>query len=196
MAVTSICATTGDSIPLVDIDADNMVMPASNMKLISTGAALHCLGPEHRYTTGIGYEGEIREGVLFGDLYIIGGADPTLASRDSIATPMEKTFSQWEKIVRDAGIERIEGRIIGDDRYFEGMAEHPSWLWSDIGTYYGSGAGGLMFYENMQSFKVSPGKSEGEPVNITPSFHRLHGWNSGTPEPQERLAQETSCICM
>lgn len=170
MAVTSICATTGDSFPLVDIDADNMVMPASNMKLISTGAALHCLGPEHRYTTGIGYEGEIREGVLFGDLYIIGGADPTLASRDSIATPMEKTFSQWEKMIRDAGIERIEGRIIGDDRYFEGMPEHPSWLWSDIGTYYGSGAGGLMFYENMQSFKVSPGKREGEPVNITPSF--------------------------
>ena len=169
-AVISICAMTGNSFQLVDIDADNMVMPASNMKLISTGAALHGLGPDYRFTTGIGYEGEIREGVLYGDLYIIGGADPTLASKDSIATPMAKTFSQWERMVRNAGIKRIEGRIIGDGRYFEGMPEHPTWLWSDIGTYYGSGADGLMFYENMQSFKVSPGKSEGDPVNITPSF--------------------------
>ena len=69
MAVTSICATTGDSIPLVDIDADNMVMPASNMKLISTGAALHCLGPEHRYTTGIG--NEIVYSILMRFLYYI-----------------------------------------------------------------------------------------------------------------------------
>ena len=60
--------------------------------------------------------------------------------------------------------------IIGDGRYFEGMPEHPSWLWSDIGTYYGAGATGLMFYENMQSFTASPGQKVGAPVNIAPSY--------------------------
>ena len=169
-AVMSICARSGDGRTLVDIDGDNMVMPASNMKLISTGAALHALGSDYRFKTGLGHDGKIVDGVLKGNLYIIGGGDPTLGSKDSIATSLDRTFAQWEKIVRDAGIRRIEGMIIGDGRYFEGMPEHPSWLWSDIGTYYGAGATGLMFYENTQSFTASPGQKVGAPVNIAPSY--------------------------
>lgn len=169
-AVMSICARAGDGKTLVDIDAENMVMPASNMKLISTGAAMHALGSGHRFQTRIGHDGKIENGVLKGNLYIVGGADPTLGSNDSIATSLERTFAQWEKIIRDAGIRRIEGRIIGDGRHFEGMPEHPSWLWSDVGTYYGSGATGLIFYENKQSFTASPGQKVGDPVNIDPSY--------------------------
>ena len=148
-AVISICARTGDGRILVDIDADNMLIPASNMKLISTGAAIHRFGPEYRFETSIGYDGEITGGVLDGNIYIIGGGDPTLGSKDSIATALERTFSQWEAMIRKAGIRQIKGRIIGDGRFFEGMAEEPTWLWNDIGTYYGAGATGLMFYENM-----------------------------------------------
>ena len=183
-AVMSICAIKGDGSILTDIDADNMVMPASNMKLITTGAVLHMFGPDHHFETKIGYDGEIRDGVLHGDLYIIGGGDPTTASKDSIATAMEATFRQWEKFVRDAGIRRINGRIIGDGRYFDGMADHPTWMWNDLGTYYGAGATGLMFYENMQSFAVSAGKAQGEAVNIKPSF-------PATPWMEFRYACET-----
>ena len=50
-AVMSICAIKGDGKVLVDIDADNMVIPASNMKLITTGAALHFFGPDHHFET-------------------------------------------------------------------------------------------------------------------------------------------------
>jgi D-alanyl-D-alanine carboxypeptidase/D-alanyl-D-alanine-endopeptidase (penicillin-binding protein 4) len=169
-ATIGICVKTGDGKILAEIDSDNMIMPASNMKLISTGTALHQLGPEHQYITKIGYDGKLEKGVLKGNLYIIGGGDPTTGSKDSIATAQAQLFTQWEKIIRDAGIRRIEGYIIGDGRYFDGMPEHPSWQWSDIGTYYGSGPTGLMFYENMQSFRVSAGKNVGDPVNITPSF--------------------------
>lgn len=169
-AVISFCARTGDGKTLVDIDADNMLMPASNMKLISTGTALHVLGSDYRFKTSIAHDGTISNGVLNGNIYIVGGADPTLGSKDSIAVSLEKTFGQWEKFIRDAGIRRIEGRIIGDGRAFEGMPEHPSWLWSDIGTYYGAGATGLMFYENMQSFTASPGAKVGDPVNISPNY--------------------------
>lgn len=169
-AVISICARTGDGRVLVDIDADNMLIPASNMKLISTGAAIHRFGPEYRFETSIGYDGEITGGVLDGNIYIIGGGDPTLGSKDSIATALERTFSQWEAMIRKAGIRQIKGRIIGDGRFFEGMAEEPTWLWNDIGTYYGAGATGLMFYENMQSFSVSAGKAVGDPIKISPSY--------------------------
>ncbi len=169
-AVVSISAKTGDGRTLVDIDGDNMLMPASNMKLITTGAALHELGSGFRFETGIGYRGRIENGVLKGDLYIIGGGDPTTGSKDSIAVAVENTFGEWARLVREAGIRRIDGRIIGDGRSFDGMIEHPTWLWNDIGTYYGAGATGLMYYENMQSFNVSAGAKTGDPVKITPSY--------------------------
>ena len=169
-ATVGICVRTGDGRTLADIESDNMIMPASNMKLISTGAAIHLLGPNYQYITRIGYDGVVEKGILKGNLYIIGGGDPTTGSKDSIATPMTELFDIWEKTVRDAGIRRIDGYIIGDGRYFDGMPEHPSWQWSDIGTYYGSGPTGLMFYENTQSFRASAGKKVGDPVNIVPSY--------------------------
>ncbi len=169
-AVISICVRRGDGLQMVDINAHNMVIPASNMKLITTGASLHTLGSGYRLETKIGHDGTIEDGTLKGNLYIIGGGDPTTGSKDTIAVALEKTFASWKKIISDAGIRKIEGKIIGDGRWFEGMAEHPTWLWNDIGTYYGSGATGLMFYENMQSFSVSAGKNIGDPVNIRPSY--------------------------
>jgi len=170
-ATIGICVRTGGGRTLVDIDADNMLIPASNMKLISTGAALHALGSGYTYKTGIGYDGTIIDGTLMGDLYIIGGGDPTTGSKDSIAAPLESTFAQWEKLIREAGIKEIDGKIIGSSGdFFSGMTEEPTWMWNDIGTYYGAGATGLMFYENMQSFEVSAGCAPGEPVNIRPGY--------------------------
>lgn len=169
-AVISICARTGDGRILMDINSERMLVPASNMKLISTGTALHRLGPEHRFETAIAQDGEVINGVLHGNIYIIGGGDPTLGSKDSIAVALDKTFSQWEAFIRKAGIRQIKGLVIGDGRSFEGMAEEPTWLWNDIGTYYGAGTTGLMFYENMQSFSVGAGKELGAPVDIAPSY--------------------------
>lgn len=170
-ACVGICARSGDGRTIIDIDADNMLVPASNMKLISTGAALHALGGSYRYRTSIAYDGNIVEGVLIGDIYIVGGGDPTIASKDSIAAPVEHTFALWERLIRDAGISEIDGRIIGTSGdFFAGMTEEPSWMWNDIGTYYGAGATGLMFYENMQSFEVSAGAAPGAQINIRPSY--------------------------
>ena len=170
-AVVGVCARTGDGRTLVDINAGDMLVPASNMKLISTGTALHALGRKYRYKTSVAYDGNIVDGVLIGDLYIVGGGDPTVGSKDSIAAPVEHTFALWERLIRDAGINEIDGRVVGTSGdFFTGMAEEPSWMWSDIGTYYGAGVTGLMFYENVQSFNVSAGAEPGAPVNISPSY--------------------------
>lgn len=169
-AAVGICVRTADGGTLAEINSGKMLVPASNMKLITTGAALDRLGSGFRFGTSISHDGEIRDGVLHGNLYVTGGGDPTLGSRDSIAVPLEQTFTRWERLVREAGIRRIEGLVIGDGRWFEGMAEEPTWLWNDIGTYYGAGTTGLMFYENMLSFKVSAGPETGSQVNIAPSY--------------------------
>ena len=169
-AVISICAMTRDGKKVVDINSSKMLAPASNVKLISTGTALHRLGPDHRFETTLAYDGEIIDGTLNGNVYIIGGGDPTLGSKDSIATPVEKIFAQWTAMLRRFGIRNIKGRIIGDGRYFDSMLEHPTWLIEDVGTYYGAGSSGLMFYENMQSFKVSAGAEAGDKLEIAPSY--------------------------
>ena len=169
-ASVSICAIKGDSRNIVDINSTQMLVPASNMKLISTGAAIHHFGPDYRYETTIAYDGSIDEGILNGNVYIIGGGDPTLGSIDSIASPIENVFAQWTAMLKNAGITQIEGKIIGDGTYFDPMIEHPAWLMEDVGTYYGAGTTGLMFYENMQSFRVSAGPQVGDPVNISPYY--------------------------
>lgn len=61
------------------------MIPASTMKLVTTGMAIHRLGPDFKYVTRIAYGGAVKDGVLDGDLYIVGGGDPTIASKDSIA---------------------------------------------------------------------------------------------------------------
>jgi len=138
------------------------LVPASNLKLVTTGAALHAFGPEARFATEIGYTGEIREGVLEGDVYIIGHGDPTLAARDSISLKPEALFWKWKSLLKQAGIQKIHGRIIGDGSAYEGHLEHPSWSYDDVGTYYGTGTSALCFYKNSIDLAVqagAPGKS-------------------------------------
>ena len=157
----------GDGEELATLNGEKMLVPASNMKLISTGAALYSLGPDYKFHTSIQYDGVIENGTLHGNLYIVGEGDPTLGSKDSIAVNLSSVFAQWEKAVRNAGIQVIEGCIVGDGRWLDGMSEDPTWLYEDLGTYYGTGVTGLMFYENMQSFSVSPGAAEGDSVKIS-----------------------------
>ena len=169
-AVLSISITTGCGEILAAHNPHTMTVPASNMKLLSTGAAIHTFGKAHKFETKLGYKGKIEDGTLKGNLYIIGGGDPTLGSKDSIATPLERTFSQWKSLLDSRGIKRIEGHIIGDGRHFDGMSEEETWVWNDIGTYYGTGSSALMFYENMQSFTVTPGAKPGDSLNIEPQY--------------------------
>ena len=166
-ASVSIKAINGKGEVLTDLSSEKLMVPASNMKLISTGTALVRLGSDFRYSTDIAHDGVISEETLHGNLYIVGNGDPLIGSKDSLAIPLEKTFREWERLVRNAGIRNIDGHIIGDGRWLDGMPEEPTWQWNDIGPYYGTGVSGLNFYENMISFNVSVNHEDGkEPLNI------------------------------
>ena len=165
-SVWGVLAVNSKGDTLARYNAGSRMVPASNMKLITTGAALHKLGGSFTYETGIGYSGKVEGGILKGDLYIIGGGDPTLAAPDSIATPTFTLFSRWKNFLLRAGIKQIEGRVIGDGRYFNGANDHQSWNWEDIGTEDGTGGSGLSYYKNRKEFGVAPGKTAGAPVII------------------------------
>ena len=163
-------AVRGDGEVIASWNGEKMLAPASNMKLISTGAALYSLGPSFRFSTDLAYDGHISDGVLHGNLYIVGGGDPVLGSKDTVAVALTSMFEEWTLALKRAGIGRIEGRVVGDGRWLEGMGEDPSWQLGDLGTYYGAAVTGLMFYENMMSFSVSAGAAVGEPVKIEPYY--------------------------
>ena len=142
------------------------LVPASNLKLVTTGTALHALGPDFRFETGIGYTGTVEDGTLHGDVYIIGGGDPTIGVVDTVAVKPDALFWRWKSMLKDAGISRIDGRIIGDGRAYEGHLENTTWGYDDTGTYYGAGCNALSYYENAIDYLVSAG-AEGEPVKVT-----------------------------
>ena len=168
-AAWGVLAVDRDGNTLASWNPHQRLTPASNLKLVTTGAALHAFGPDYRFQTGIGYTGQIRDGVLEGDVYIIGHGDPTLGARDSIAVETGRLFWRWKTLLRKAGIQKIQGRIIGDGTAYEGNLEHPSWDYNDVGTYYGVGANALCFYQNAVDLEVQAA-AEGQPVTVRQSY--------------------------
>ena len=150
-------------------EAGRRMVPASNMKLITTGTGLHALGADFRFETGIGITGTVEEGTLHGDVYIIGGGDPTIGVSDTVAVKPDALFWRWKSLLKNAGISRIDGRIIGDGRAYEGHLENQTWSYDDTGTYYGAGCNALSFYENAVDYNVAAG-AEGEPVKVTQKY--------------------------
>ncbi len=133
--------TTGKS-----IDAyrpDNVVPPASVMKLLTTGAALEMLGPDFKFPTTLEYTGTIENGVINGDLYIHGSCDPSLGFKGRVAF-----LKQWTNALQAKGITRINGAVIADLTMLDGNAQNPAWLCEDAGNYYAPGVFGLNYYGN------------------------------------------------
>ncbi len=163
-AAVSIMVMDSKGKTLASWNPDMPLLTASTMKTISTGMALTVLGKEYRFSTKLAYDGEIRDGVLYGNLYIIGGADPTLGSADTLAMPTDSLFAKWKWAVTANGIRRINGHIVADDRFFENEIVPQSWSWSNIGPSYGGGTSGLSFNENLQFFTFRPGLNKGDNV--------------------------------
>ncbi len=170
-SLVGLCAVRMDGDTVAVLDSDLRLVPASNMKLLTTGIALHTLGADYRFETGLGYTGEIADGVLTGDLYIIGGGDPTTGSRSDVSEPVSQTFGTWAQLLADAGIRSIEGRVLGDARLFgEPTAQNLGWTLDDLGTYYGAAPLGLNFFENAQNLYVTPGSYAGAPIAVRPQY--------------------------
>jgi len=184
-AVVALMAVTTEGDTLAALRCDDMLVPASNMKLITTGAALKCLGPDYRFKTGLAYDGDIRDGVLDGDLVILGGFDPTFASTDTIATPVDDIFESWYKNICDAGISAVAGMVVGDLPDPDIQREDPRWQYEDIGTYYGTGVSPLSFCDNVLRLNVTPGLTVGDTLTIsqmypqTPWMHFCYDCTTG-----------------
>ena len=172
-AVVGIMVMDSNGKTVASWNPDMPLLTASTMKTITTGVALTVLGDNYRFSTKLGHTGFIENGTLYGDLYIVGGGDPTLGSKDTLAIPVDTLFSQWHRYVSAAGIKRINGSIVADDRFFEPEIIPESWSWSNIGTSFGNGPSGLSFIENLQYLKFIPGSNIGDKVYLHSVFPRV-----------------------
>lgn len=171
-------------------NAQKSLTPASTMKAITTATALAIVGPETTFDTQLTYSGKIdKEGVLKGNIYIIGSGDPTLGTtrkRVEGALRYNTILNKWMDAIKAKGITKIDGQIIGDARFFEEAIGGSKWLWEDLGNYYGVDAGGLNFHDNQFQIVFESGKTTGsgtQVVGLTPDIPELQVINrvkSGT----------------
>ena len=142
---------------LVEFNAQKSLAPASTMKLISSATAFMALGENYTYPTVLEYSGEIKDSVLTGNIIIKGSGDPSLGSWRFKNYPDYKQLTDiWAKKIKELGIKEIKGRVFGDGSFFDENVIPDTWSWGDMGNYYGSGAYGLNFNENLYWVTFKP----------------------------------------
>lgn len=165
---------------LLDYHSEQSLLPNSILKVITTAAALKILKGPFSYQTKLSACGDIREGVLKGDLVIIGGGDPTLGS-DRFKD--DAVLEKWVAWVKDQGIKEIAGDVVGNSSFFEEALVPASWLLEDVGNYYGAGPCGLNFHDNTYAMTFKLGSKVGDHtslVKMEPCINHLKHVNEVT----------------
>jgi D-alanyl-D-alanine carboxypeptidase/D-alanyl-D-alanine-endopeptidase (penicillin-binding protein 4) len=112
--------------------SDDTLAPASVQKLLTATAALEVLGPTTRLATVMVAEKEAENGVIAGDLFLIGGGDPLLTTagyRSSLDNPNQfsEDFTAVADALATAGVKKVNGAIVGDDSRYENVRWLSSW---------------------------------------------------------------------
>jgi D-alanyl-D-alanine carboxypeptidase/D-alanyl-D-alanine-endopeptidase (penicillin-binding protein 4) len=107
-------------------------IPASNMKVPVAAAALHYLGPEHRFETALAAAGSFdpATGVLTGDLVLAGTGDPTLSSR--FRADGGAALGALADSLRAAGVREVTGSLVVDASGWDSLTAAPSWMVEDL----------------------------------------------------------------
>ncbi len=139
---------------LFEINSNRKLIPASNLKIITSVAALKRVGPDYRFYTRLYTDGHIEGTTLRGNLYIKGFGDPSLV-----------TEQMWILVneLKNYPIKKVIGNIIADNSYFLGQGPLPNW-----GSYKGADAylapiGALAFNFNTITVHIAPNKKLGKP---------------------------------
>lgn len=131
------------------------LIPASSLKTLTTATALELLGADFRFHTRLLATAQLVEGVIAGDLILLGGGDPTL----SLAH-----LGQCAAALRAQGLREVRGSVLGDGSHFGGSLYGDFWDWGDIGNGYGSPVCGLNLEHNRYTALFAPAQEEGRPA--------------------------------
>ena len=118
-------------LPIYEHNSSMGFAPASNMKLVTSAAAIRYWGTSHRFSTEL-YAPDLAvdAGVLDGDLYLRGLGDPSLSTRSYQKDVFDLTTASFEtfaKTVKRKGIKKVAGRVLGDASWFDKLRTVPYW---------------------------------------------------------------------
>lgn len=132
---------------------NKLFIPASNLKLFTTSAALFLLGPEYRFSTNILMNGKIDGSILDGDLVVQGRGDPTISGR-FYNDDKFKVYKNWADSLIKFGIDEIKGNIIGDDNCFNEKLFGKGWAWDDESYWFSAPSGAISFNDNVVDINI------------------------------------------
>lgn len=151
VGISVIDLETGES--LASVSEGVPLIPASNMKLITSGAALVVLGPDFVFRT---------EFHLVGDRLVILGsgdpglADPALLRKKSPPQTADDVLDEIVRAVKGAGVAFLS-EVVADARVFDRQFVHPSWPADQLNKWYEAEVCGLIFHTNVLEVFTSPG---------------------------------------
>lgn len=174
-------AETGET--LYEVNADKYFVPASNMKLFTTALALAKLGPDYRFHTTLETHGTVSpQGVLTGNLFLVGRGDPNLSNRkfpydlkEEFDGAPEKVLAELADALVAKGVKEISGDVVGDDSYFPREPYPNGWEIDDMVWEYGAAVSAIVVDDNTVALTLTAGDSAGTPVQAavvpsTPDF--------------------------
>jgi len=157
--------------PVYGYNENQLLLPASNMKLFTAALALSRLGPDYRFETRI-----VRE--PSGSLVLVGGGDPSMSGRvypyDAKSKPLPSLHAIEELADQAvaAGLRRVDGDIVGDDRRYIWSPYPESWTADDAQHDFGAPVSALTLNDNVVTLTVRPGARAGDlaRVELDPPF--------------------------
>ncbi|MDP9154715.1 MAG: D-alanyl-D-alanine carboxypeptidase/D-alanyl-D-alanine-endopeptidase [Pseudomonadota bacterium] len=152
-------------VPLVALNANVPMMPASTMKLVTTYSGLSLLGPDYRWKTTAYADGEVdANGILHGNLYIQGTGDPKLVPEELIDLVDQ---------IRRNGISGIDGALVLDKRYFDPSTRDLPAFDADETAPYNVGPDPLLYAFKSLSFTLTPNPEGGVSIDVLPQLAQL-----------------------
>jgi D-alanyl-D-alanine carboxypeptidase/D-alanyl-D-alanine-endopeptidase (penicillin-binding protein 4) len=144
-------------------NAGRLMMPASNMKILTLAVAAERLGWDYHFTTTLETSGIVEAGVLHGDLIVRSNGDPTMSTRGKRGA---QVLDEWATALKDMGITGIDGRIVGDDQAFDDDVIGPGWSWDYLEAGYAAPVGALQYNENTADLTTVAGAAVGDPIIV------------------------------
>ena len=159
---------------LQEVNKNLKLCPASTWKLLTTAAAAEKINRENPFKTQLIVQGDIQNGVLKGNVIIKGFGDPTFGSEVFFKDRMS-ILNEWAKALKAEGIEKVEGKILGDGSWLQGMSLPRTRIWEDMANYYGTQVSGLNFHDNLFTLDFNTKYAPGEQVKLLRQYPEVPG---------------------
>jgi len=145
---------------IFELNPDGPLVPASNMKLLTSAAALVVLSPDFRYETRLVTNGTVRSGILHGDLIVEGSGDPTISGYFNDDDPV-RVFKDWARQLNETGIKEIRGDLVIDNSAFPENPYGEGWNMDDAMRCFCAPRDAFTFNNNCIQLEITPSAQKG-----------------------------------